>query len=209
MLFIENPLNTYIAWIKDRPVDWGDAMATDFFYSLEKTIETRALIEVSKEDYDAKEKAIKDYLNACVDGVEGLIEPDLTTDKYFEEDDDYVSGASLAKLIDYLNKFIELDEPRYINIVALNLFSQTDYQIYIYDLRSKFMDSNDRLRDNYVKNLLIGDLDRAALEEDYLEQGADLSRIYAEVKISWDNFVIDDFNTSIIFAYNMFRMIGG
>ncbi|MDT4840992.1 hypothetical protein FQZ97_748320 [compost metagenome] len=211
MIVVPNPLTVYIAWLSDRDLDWADSIACSFFESWQVLDETKKLLEVSKEEYIAKHQALRAYMDAAMRGEEGLTPPELDWEEGeydYGDDEEYIPGIRLQRLVSYLDKFIELNNERYFVKIALQLFEHTDYMLLSYSVRAKLPGLNDLFRDKYIKSLLEGDLESAEKEEEELHLGVEESEALLTTKTSWDNFIIEDFNRHSILCYEMVRMYG-
>lgn len=212
MIEIQNPLITYVAWIGDRDLDWADTIASSFLHSLGALNETRKLLDVSKEEYDAKLQEVEDYLNETPgeDGGE-LIEPLLEWSEDgsdCDDEDEFEPGSCLSRLVSYINKFIELDDRKYILEVALQLFIHTDFMLFSYTVRAGLPDVNEVFRERYIKSLLDGNIEKAEWEENELHLGQESTATLLETKASWDNFIIENFNREVFLLYYTFRLFG-
>jgi hypothetical protein len=209
MIVVQNPLKTYIDWLVSQNIDWADSIAENFFESWAIMDQTKILQHISKEEYDAKLKAMSSYLKSIEAGEEGLTPPDFYWDEGdydYGEGDQYFEGARLNRLLTYLNKFQELNNARHIVKIAGKLFQDTDYMLFIYTT-GKFPISLDEYhRDEYIKNLLKGDLAKADKEEHELHLLQEEQAALLATKASWDNFIKDDFNRETIRCYELARL---
>ncbi|MES2456793.1 MAG: hypothetical protein V4594_14670 [Bacteroidota bacterium] len=210
MTEIQNPLITYIAWISDRDLDWADTIATDFFDSVETLYETPRLLNVSKETYDVKQQAFQDFLNEkLTEEGEKTSDPvlDWVEEGYdYDDDDHFQPGLRLSRLTAYLEKFIELNETKYIVELALQLFIHTDFMLFTYALKAGLHDLNDATRGRYVRYLLEGNVEKANREEQELDLSTESIAALLATKASWDNFIVEDFNQAVIFYYQIIRI---
>ena len=211
MIIVQNPLTVYIAWIGDINLDWADSIACSFFESREIMDETVKLLHVSKDKYDAKHQEVRDYMDADTRGEEGLIPSVLSWelgDYDYGDEDEYAPGIRLDRLLTYLNKFIELNNARYIVKIALELFQHTDYMLLNYSTSTNLPGLNDLFRDKHIRSLLQGDVEKAEKEEYELHLGLEERAALLATKKSWDNFIVEDFNQHSILYYDMMRMYG-
>jgi hypothetical protein len=214
MINIQNPLITYIAWLAERDLCWADSIADSFFAKWQIMDETKKLLDVSKEEYEAKHKEIMDYMDACKRGEEATMPAMLPWDEGdydYGDDDEYILGIRLKRLITYLYKFIELDSARYIVQIALNLFQHTDYMLYSY---STGMKSRPDWLENYhhhshLENLLAGNIEQANYDKQELKLRREEIKAMHAAKASWDRFIRKDFNQRVIYYYDTKRLYGG
>ncbi len=214
MIIVQNPLITYLTWLVGREIGWADSISTNFFESWRIMDETKKLVEVSKEEYHAKRQAILDYMKATSRGEEWPMPPQLDWEEgdydYGDdgEDDEYLAGVRLERLVNYLSKFVELNNSTYIVKIALQLFHLTDYMLLSFTTGKPAISLTDYHRNNHIKNLLEGDLESAEKEEQELRLLDEEKVALLATKASWDNFIKEDFNQSVILYYDQVRLYG-
>jgi len=209
MIIVQNPLITYRDWIIESDLDWADTIASNFFETFKTIDETKKLMDVPKEVYDAKLDALHDYFLSESPEEDGLTMPELEWKENMDDYDsekEFIPGESLKKLVNYINKFIELDDSSYCAKIAELLFQNTDYRLS--NDTTPMVCLDDFYRNKQIKSLLEGDIEAAKDAENEMDLEAASAAALLATKKSWSKLIIEDFNRQVIYNFETRRLFG-
>ncbi|RZK43041.1 MAG: hypothetical protein EOO90_05135 [Pedobacter sp.] len=204
----EHPFVIYMNWMVTINGEVADAISESFFENWRKIDETKKLLTISKEYYEAKMDEIKIYLDAVSLGIENLEEPILEwieNEYVYDEGEEYVEGSRAKRLFDYLLKITELNPNNYVEEICLKLFSDTSYWLLSFTSPRSWPTATDDFRNRYIRSLLENDLNEASKNEEELQIQGEFENAVVAAKKSWDKLTQEKFNHSVILAYQFSR----
>lgn len=192
---LRNPLITYLSWFESLDICWADTIASEFFYSFNVLKRTYTLLETSKEEYDKLVE--EDYL--------ARESPYYIPNKEDMEAEDWIDGRKSRELQDYLEKFIQLDDSRFVQSIANSLFLATE--VILLDFIPLF-DFDDIYRKKHIKSLLLGDQEKADEYEEELKESFESRISRKESKESWNKLKKERYNLHTIHDYIVGDIMG-
>lgn len=188
---VRNPLIIYLSWFESQDVEWADSIASEFFSSFDSLKRTYSFLKTSKEEYN---KLLEEDYQARESPYYIPSKEDM------EAEEEWVDGKKSGELQDYLEKFIQLEDRRFVQSIAHSLFSATEVALLPF---KPLIDGANFFRNKHIKNLLLGDKKKAAEFEEELNETLRSRVAKKKTKDSWDEFKKEDFNLSTIHDYSV------
>lgn len=193
---IRNPLINYLSWFESLDVGWADTIASEFFSSFDSLKRTYSFLTTTKEEYH---KLVEEDYHARESPYYVPSKEDM------EAEQEWVDGQKSGELQDYLEKFIQFDDRRFVQSIANSLFLATE--VTFLKFKPAF-DLEDIFRSKHIENLLLGNKEKAEKFEEELNEEL-RSQIEKKQNIdSWDEFKKEDFNLSTIHEYFVSDFLG-
>ena len=191
-----NPLTSYISWLECQDLDWADSIAMLFFRQTEMLNKSHTLLDTSKAEYQMMiENEIKKFDDP--DYVPG-------PGSYFYEHDDFEDGEEAMRLINYLKKFIELEDDKITQAITNSLYIITELTLMDHKTGGA-KDIRDYYKEAGIASLLQGDKEKADRYEKELHEANVRIDIKDKARASWDKLKYSAFSLTNIYTYTAHR----
>jgi len=188
-----NPLNSFIGWFELQDLDWADSIAMIFFRQSDMLTKSHTLLETSRAEYQM-----------MIDlEIKKFDDPNYQPgpDSYFYEHNDFEDGEEATRLINYLRKFIELEDDKITLAIANSLYVITESTLMDHK-SANAKDMRDYYKEAGIASLLQGDKDKADYYEKELQEHGERIEIKKRAKESWERLKHNTFSLTDIYRYN-------